>query len=357
MGDAANGAGHQFLCIHGHFFQPPREEPFRRVILPEAGAAPYENFNEKITAECYRPNAEAGNFDLISFDVGPTLAGWLEERHADVYRRMLEADRRSWRDYGTGNALAQAYNHTILPLATALDKRTQIIWGLADFFHRFGHRADGMWLAETAVDAQTLDFLAEEGIRYTILSPSQAAEPVDPSEPYLVRLPSGRKITVFFYCGPLSTGVSFDDDVTRNADQFLSDFVLPQLNPEKTAQSVDQLVLVASDGELYGHHKPFRDQFLSHLVHSAAPAHGVQVISLSQYLDSHPPVREARLTTPSAWSCTHGVNRWDTGCSCTGGNTEWKAALRTALNRVSARINEHLCATYGGRAGRPVGRA
>ncbi len=195
---------HSYLCIHGHFYQPPREDPFTGRIPHEPGASPYDNFNEKITVECYRPNADLGNFDQISFDLGPTLAAWLEQAHPDVYRRIVEADRRAIERDGVGNALAQAYNHTILPLATARDKRTQIMWGLLDFFYRFGRRAEGMWLAETAVDVPTLDLLAEQGVGYTVLAPWQAAEPIDPTEPYLVRLPSGRRITVFFYNGPLS---------------------------------------------------------------------------------------------------------------------------------------------------------
>ncbi len=155
---------HQFLSIYGHFYQPPRENPFTGAIPREPGAAPYENFNEKITDECYRPNAKLGNLARISFDLGPTLAAWLEEHHPAVYQAFIDADRENVDRYGVGNALAQAYNHTILPLATTRDKRTQVRWGLEDFAHRFGHRADGMWLAETAVDQETLSILAEEGV-------------------------------------------------------------------------------------------------------------------------------------------------------------------------------------------------
>ena len=153
---------HQYLCIYGHFYQPPREDPFTGRIPREHGATPFENFNEKITAECYRPNAELGNFEHISFDIGPTLALWLESAHPEIYARIIEADRQNVRRFGSGNALAQAYNHTILPLATGRDKRTQIIWGLQDFAHRFGRPAEGMWLAETAVDMETLSILAED---------------------------------------------------------------------------------------------------------------------------------------------------------------------------------------------------
>ena len=331
---------HQFLCIHGHFYQPLREDPFTGRIPHENGATPYDNFNEKITAECYLPNAELGNFDTISFDVGPTLATWLEQEHLDIYRRIIDADHRARERYGVGNALAQTYHHAILPLATARDKRTQIIWGLLDFSFRFGHPAEGMWLAETAVDLETLDLLAEQGVRYTVLAPWQAAERIDPTESYLVKLPSGRSITVFFFNGPLSGAVSFDGSATSNADTFTIEALPRQLNPEKKARGEDQLIIVATDGELYGHHKPFRDRFLSCLTREAAPAHGFAIISLGRYLSAHPPVREVGLATPSAWSCAHGVDRWSAGCSCTEGGTAWKPALRAALHRLSERLDE-----------------
>src|SRR5579859_1330778 len=208
------------ICIHGHFYQPPRFDPFTGIIPEECGAAPHANYNEKITAECYRPNAELGNFDAMSFDLGPTLAAWLEKAHPDVHDRIIEADRRHMERFGVGNALAQAYNHTILPLASSRDKRTQILWGLSDFRHRYGHEASGVWLAETAIDLESLDLLAQNGITHTVLAGWQAGTSIDPSEPYLVRLPwGGRTITVFFYHN-CSGGVSFDQDLTINADSF-----------------------------------------------------------------------------------------------------------------------------------------
>lgn len=337
---------HQYLCIHGHFYQPPREDPFTGVISREFGAAPYDNFNEKIAAECYQPNAALGNFDSISFDVGPTLAAWLQRERLDIYRRIIDADRRAWERYGIGNALAQTYLHTILPLASARDKRTQIIWGLLDFAARYGHHADGMWLAETAVDIETLDLLAEQGVHFTVLAPWQAVEPLDPTEPYVVRLPSGRSITVFFFNGPLSGAVSFDGRATRNADSFAREVLPRQVNAQKAAHGEDQLIVVATDGELYGHHKAFRDRFLAHLTRTAAPASGFEIISLGRYLRAHPPRREIHLVTPSSWSCMHGVNRWSAGCSCTAGETVWKPALRAALSRLAERLHEiFACAT------------
>jgi hypothetical protein len=334
------GRVHQFVCLYGHFYQPPREDPFTGRIPREPGAAPYANFNDKITAECYQPNAGAGNFEHISFDLGPTLAGWLERAHPTVYRTIIEADRRNVARYGIGNALAQAYNHTILPLATDRDKRTQIRWGLDDFAHRFGRRAEGIWLAETAVDLETLDLLAREGVEYTVLAPWQAAEPIDPTEPYLVRLPEGRSISVFFYNGPLSGGVSFDWDMTSNADTFAASSLPAHLNREKAARGEDQLITIATDGELYGHHKPFRDQFLAYLVREGTQNHGFAPISLGRYLRAHPATREVRLYVPSAWSCAHGVARWGTGCSCTEGDSSWKPALRRALDLLAGQLGE-----------------
>ncbi len=327
----------RFLCLHGHFYQPPREDPFTGQVPSEPGAHPYANFNEKITAECYRPNAEAGNFEYISFDLGPTLATWMEQHAPDVYNRIIEADRRNVQQTGYGNALAQAYNHTILPLATARDKRTQIAWGIADFQQRFGHAPEGMWLAETAVDLASLEALADADIKYTVLAPWQAAEEIDVTEPYLVRLPSGRAMTVFFYNAPLSGGVSFEADMTRNADLFVTSYLPHHLNHAKEQRGEAQLITVATDGELYGHHKPWRDKFLAHLVRKGAPSYGFAVCSLSAYFHRFPARREVRLHTPSSWSCHHGILRWGEGCGCTEGDSRWKPALRRALNRLAER--------------------
>jgi hypothetical protein len=327
----------RFLCLHGHFYQPPREDPFTGQVPAEPGAHPYANFNEKVTAECYRPNAEAGNFEYISFDLGPTLATWMERHAPDVYSRIIEADRRNVQQTGYGNALAQAYNHTILPLATARDKRTQVAWGVADFMQRFGRAPEGMWLAETAVDLASLEALADANIKYTVLAPWQAAEEVDVTEPYLVRLPSGRAMTVFFYNAPLSGGVSFEADMTHNADLFVTSYLPHHLNHAKEQRGEAQLITVATDGELYGHHKPWRDKFLAHLVRKGAPSYGFAVCSLSAYFHCFPARREVRLHTPSSWSCHHGISRWGDGCGCTEGDSRWKPALRRALNRLGER--------------------
>ena len=335
-----------YLCLHGHFYQPPREDPFTGQIPIESAATPYTNFNEKITAECYRPNAEAGNFDTINFDLGPTLASWLEKAHPDVYQRIIEADRKHMALYGVGNAMAQAYNHTILPLATSRDKRTQILWGLSDFRHRYGRDATGMWLAETAVDIESLDLLAQNGITYTVLAPWQAATPIDPTEPYLVLLPGGRSITVFFFNAPLSGGVSFDWNMTDNADLFVGSYLPDNLVQSKRDAGEAQLLLIATDGELYGHHRPWRDKFLTRLVQNAS-SHGFEVCTLERYMRMYPATKEVQLRVPSAWSCGHGVARWDSGCECTEGDSSWKSALNLAL-RYLTEHGDQLFERYAG---------
>lgn len=330
-------SGKVYLCLHGHFYQPPRENPFTNQVPREPEATPFANFNEKITSECYAPNAEAGNFDALNFDLGPTLAAWLERARPEVLQRIIAADRRHITRSGVGNAMAQAYNHTILPLATRRDKRTQIAWGLSDFRRRYGREATGMWLAETAVDLETLDILAQYGITYTILAPWQAAGALDPSEPYRVNLFNGRSITVFFYNAPLSGGVSFDGNTTSNADLFASHYLPEQVVQIKREAGQPQLILIATDGELYGHHLPWRDKFLTHLVNVGAPSCGFEISSLEAYMQRYPAMREIKLRLPSAWSCHHGIARWDTGCECTEGASSWKGELRNALNWLAMR--------------------
>ncbi len=330
-----NATGPAYLCIHGHFYQPPREDPFSNMLPVEAGAAPFANYNEKITAECYRPNAELGNFDLISCDMGPTLAAWLEEYHPDVYHRIIEADAWHRQRYGVGNVLAQAYNHTILPLASTQDKRTQILWGLQDFRYRYGHEAHGMWLAETAVDLESLDLLAQCGITYTILAPWQAVGEIDATEPYILPLYNGRSITVFFYNAPLSGGISFNDSTTSDANNFASSDLQYHLVRKKRDAGKEQLIIVATDGELYGHHKIWRDKFLAYLLTQGAPQNGFEVCSLERYVQMYPAKREVPLHVPSAWSCAHGVARWSAGCTCTEGDSRWKPALLKAITKLN----------------------
>lgn len=325
---AGEPEGRHFLVVHAHFYQPPRENPFTGRVPLEPGAAPYHDFNEKITAECYAPNAARGNFGLISFDLGPTLAEWLERYAPSTYRTIIAAER--------GNGLAQGFHHTILPLASRRDKVTQVRWAIADFRHRFGRAPEGFWLPETAADLETLEVLAEEGIRFTVLAPWQAdTDHLDVSRPYRVPLPGGRSIAVFFFDAGLSAGVSFDPHVTENADHFAA----AQLGPRRNGHlKRDRIVLVATDGELYGHHRPFRDRFLHYLLTVAAPAAGFEVTHLADYLRRFPPTDEVALRGPGSWSCAHGVARWSTGCDCTEGDRSWKPRLRGALDRLAARL-------------------
>jgi len=330
----------QSICVHGHFYQPPREDPITGEIPQEAGAEPYHNWNERILAECYRPNAELGNFRLISFNVGPTLWEWIESYDPAVCRKIVSQDHANLGRFGVGNAMAQAYNHTILPLATYNDKVTQIYWGIADFQHRFGHNPQGMWLPETAVDLETLNILAEQGIDFTILAPWQAVqENIDSSEPYLVQLDQGRRINVFFYNRELSTKVSFDQGATTNADSFIQKEVSPRFQAEKTKNNEPQLLLIASDGELYGHHQKFRDQFLAHLVNGASVEAGFSSSYPGLWLKSYPVVKTIRIREKTSWSCPHGVMRWMGQCECINTDGRWKYYLRKAFDHLSEEID------------------
>lgn len=337
-----------YLCVHGHFYQPPREDPFTGKVRREVEAAPFHDFDEKITAECYRPNAELGNFAHLSFDLGPTLARWLARRAPRTLRLIQAAERAHLEQFGASNAMALPYNHTILPLANAQERRVQVAWGITSYRHRFGHAPEGMWLPETAVDLATLRVLADAGIRYTILAPWQAARPVDPSEPYWVDLEDGRALAVFFYQGPLSGAVSFNPEVTSNADQFGAVALAEAASAEKRARGEPQILLIATDGELYGHHLPWRDRFLARLLTTSAPANGWTVTSLGAYLRRHPPRSWTALQPRTSWSCGHGVLRWSEGCACTAGESDWKRPLRQALDQLAARL-DHLYEREAGR--------
>lgn len=330
----------KYLTVHGHFYQPPRQDPFTGKVPREVGAEPYHDFNEKINAECYRPNAEAGNFRRISFNIGPTLAAWLEKRDVLTYREIIAADRSHYSAFGCGNAIAQAYNHTILPLSSSKEKKIQIAWGIADFVHRFGHAPEGMWLGEAAVDYETLSLMADAGIVFTLLAPWQAASPIDITEPYVVRLPKGKSIVAFFFNDALSAAVSFDDSATSNADVFATRMLSAEVNRAKALQDEAQLILIATDGEVYGHHKLFRDKFLSYLLTVSAPREGFEVVSPSRYLRLHPPRREVLIEEDTSWSCHHGIKRWRGPCDCVEGSGTWKWYLRHALNKLANRIDD-----------------
>jgi alpha-amylase/alpha-mannosidase (GH57 family) len=322
------------LIIHGHFYQPPRENPWTGEVDPEPGAAPFHDWNERIHAECYAPNVV--NYPLISFNFGPTLLSWLESHHRDTYQKILIADRESVAARGgRGNAIAQAYGHAILPLCNERDRLTQVVWGLADFRYRFGREAEALWLPETAANDDVLALLIEQGMRYVILAPSQGKGIVDTSKPYLFRHPdgSGRSLAVFFYNGPLARAIAFERALASSRG-LVEKFV--------TAAAGGVLVNVATDGETYGHHFKFGDLCLTHALTVEAKSAGFWITNYAQYLDHYPPETEVEIDNGpdgegTSWSCVHGVARWARDCGChTGGeegwNQLWRKPLREALN-------------------------
>ncbi|MHC1784247.1 MAG: DUF3536 domain-containing protein [Anaerolineaceae bacterium] len=328
------------FCIHGHFYQPPREDPLTGIIPKEEGAFPYDNWNDLVLDQCYRPNAELGNFEHISFNVGPTLFTWLEEKDPVTYRKILEQERKNVEQNGVGNALAQPYNHTILPLASRTDKITQVLWGIGDYEYRFGHKPAGMWLPETAANTETLEVLAECGIKFTILAPWQAADPqTDISKPYQVVLSGGRKVVVFFYNQNISTRISFDPAATVNADLFYKNILAPEMVNGSNGSTESRLVLAASDGELYGHHQPFRDKFLARLVSDALADRGAINTYPALWLKRNEKNDVTTIRQNTSWSCHHGVLRWSGDCACTS-HSGWKEPLRTALNLVAELIDK-----------------
>jgi hypothetical protein len=324
------------LAVHGHFYQPSRVDPWTGEVPAEASAAPFHDWNARVAAECYRPNGERGNLAEMSWDLGPTLGGWLSREDPTTLARFAAAAAR-------GNAMAQAFHHTILPLASAADRRTEIRWGLREFELRFGLRARGMWLPETAVDVATLRILAEEGVDYTILAPWQAADMgVDTRRPYRVDLGSGSSITVAFFDSGLSAAASFEPEATSDAERFARDRVAPRLVGTTLGDGRPPLALIATDGELYGHHQQFRDLFLQRLLvpDPAAPDRGFDVVSLADVVADpsdvdHPTVRISERTS---WSCHHGIVRWSAECP-DAPDGRWKGPLRAAMERLAGGID------------------
>lgn len=351
----------RYVCIHGHFYQPPRENPWLEAVEVQDSAYPYHDWNERITAECYQPNGQArildeqgwierinNNYAHISFNFGPTLLSWMQEHAPEAYAAILAADRQSIElNAGHGSAIAQAYNHMIMPLASERDRRTQVLWGIRDFEHRFGRRPEGMWLPETAANRDTLDELAKQRIAYTILAPRQAMRyrrigsdqwidatqhGIDPRRPYLVRLGEGRRIAVFFYDGPLSQAVAFER-LLGNGEHFARR-LLGGIDPHRQEP---QLVHIATDGESYGHHHPYGDMALSYAVRQIADGDEATLVNYGRYLELHPPEWEAEIIDNSSWSCVHGVGRWKEDCGCHSGghpawNQGWRKPLRDALD-------------------------
>jgi alpha-amylase/alpha-mannosidase (GH57 family) len=345
----------RYLCIHGHFYQPPRENPWLEAIELQDSAAPYHDWNERVTAECYAPNSAArildaegriakivNNYSGISFNFGPTLLSWMKDKAPETYREILEADRVSAQRFsGHGSAIAQCYNHMIMPLANAHDKLTQVIWGIEDFRFRFSRDPEGMWLPETAVDLESLDLMAQHGIRFTILAPSQAksmdgadvtGQRIDPARVYRQKLPSGRSINLFFYDGPVSQAVAFErllNDGGRFARRLLDALSDQREGP--------QLAHIATDGETYGHHHAFGDMALAYALERIESSGLAKVTNYGEFLEKHPAGHDAEILENTAWSCVHGVGRWNANCGCSSGghaewSQEWRAPLRAALD-------------------------
>jgi alpha-amylase/alpha-mannosidase (GH57 family) len=350
----------RFICIHGHFYQPPRENPWLEAVETQDSAHPWHDWNERITAECYGPNASsrildsrdrivkiANNYAAISFNFGPTLLSWLEQREPEVYAAILDADRLSAERFaGHGSAIAQAYNHMILPLANARDKQTQVRWGMRDFERRFKRKPEGMWLPETAVDLESLEALAAENIRFTILEPHQAARwrrigeedwtehagAIDPTMPYLCELPSGRSIAIFFYDGPISRAVAFEQLLARGellAHRLLGAFFDARDHP--------QLVNIATDGETYGHHHRHGDMALAYALEYINEQKLARLANYASFLANDPPTHEVEIAERTSWSCSHGVGRWQRDCGCSTGagagwNQQWREPLRQSLD-------------------------
>lgn len=333
--------GRKAACIHGHYYQPARENPITGVIPREEGAYPYRNWNELIHDQCYRPNAELGNFEFISFDIGPTLVNWMISYDPATLARIVAQERKNYSRHGVGNGMAQSYHHTILPLAPRHDKITQVTWGIADFEHRFGHKPAGLWLPESAVDLESLEILADCGIEFTILAPWQAEDfNLDVGQPYWVDLPNQKRIAVFFYHAELSMRVSFDPGATSNGDRFVSEHILTNFSSNGHSPGGNQLLIIASDGELYGHHQPFRDKFLHYLTQwNGSNTQAVDFTYPGLWLRQHPPTESIKIRENTSWSCHHGIARWAEPCPC-GPNGDWKTQLRKGLNKIAAAIDE-----------------
>ncbi len=345
-----------YICIHGHFYQPPRENAWLEVIEVQDSAHPYHDWNERITAECYGPNAASrildenrviknivNNYARISFNFGPTLLSWMEVNDKETYEAILEADRQSMKYFsGHGSAMAQVYNHIIMPLANHRDKEAQVIWGIRDFVHRFNRLPEGMWLAETAVDYETLELLAENNIKFTVLAPRQAKavraagkaewmevndRTINTRKSYVCKLPSGKTITLFFYDGDISQSVAFNgllNDGRRFAESLMQSFQPGETGP--------QLVHIATDGETYGHHHKHGDMALAFCIDYIEKNPQVRLTNYAQYAALFPPTEEVQIIENSSWSCVHGVERWRNNCGCnTGGKPGWTQAWRQPL--------------------------
>jgi alpha-amylase/alpha-mannosidase (GH57 family) len=355
----------RYVCIHGHFYQPPRENPWLEAVEVQDSAAPYHDWNERITRECYAPNTRSrlvgpdgkivhllNNFASMSFNFGPTLLSWMADSAPGVLQGIVEGDRVSReRHQGHGNALAQVYNHVIMPLASDRDKRTQVAWGIADFRHRFRREPEGMWLPETAVDLPTLETLAAAGLRFTVLSPRQAyrwrkigekswtqlQDCIDPSRAYLCRLPSGRTIALFFFDAIIARQVAFER-LLDSGEKFLSRL----LEGFDDSRTHPELMHIATDGESYGHHHPFGDMALAYVLDRLRQHPDVRLTNYGEFLALHPPEWEVEIHENSSWSCAHGLERWrsDCGCKMRGDwHQKWRGPMRKALDVLKGKLD------------------
>ena len=359
------------ICIHAHFYQPPRANPWLETIPLQPSAAPYHDWNARVTAECYAPNTAArildashrivdivNNYAALSFNVGPTLCAWLEQHAPQVYQAILDADRDSQQRFsGHGSAIAQAYNHMILPLANRRDVYTQIRWGIEDFVQRFGRQPEGLWLPETAVNVATLEIMAELGIRFTILAPSQAKRirvlnsqtwhdvsqgGIDPTMAYRHDLPSGRHITLFFYHAAIAQAVAFEN-LLSNGEQFARRL----FQAFDTTVSRPQLVHIATDGETYGHHHRYGDMALAYALRTIATHVDVRLTNYGEFLQQHPPTHAVEIVENTSWSCAHGVERWRSDCGCsTGGQPTWRQTWRAPLRQALDWLRDTLAPLY-----------
>lgn len=361
----------KFICIHGHFYQPPRENAWLEAVELQDSAYPYHDWNERVTAECYSTMATSrlldehglireitNNYARISFNFGPTLLAWLERQSPIVYAAIIEADQESrLRFSGHGAAIAQAYNHMIMPLANRRDKETQIFWGIRDFEHRFQRLPEGMWLPETAVDLETLEVLAEQEIGFTILTPRQARRvrhqnggewqevgggKIDPSRPYLARLPSGKTIVLFFYDDPISRAVAFEG-LLSNGERFASRL----MEGFNDARQESQLVHIGTDGESYGHHHFKGNMALAAALNAIESRENTRLTIYGEYLELHPPQWEVEIFENTSWSCMHGVERWRKDCGCnSGGHPSWRQSWRAPLRDAFDWLRDSLVPAY-----------
>ncbi|MFO7967058.1 MAG: DUF3536 domain-containing protein [Archaeoglobaceae archaeon] len=403
----------KYVCVHGHFYQPPRENPWLEDIEIQDSAHPYHDWNERINNECYAPNSAArilgeeekivdiiNNYERISFNFGPTLLHWMKNNSPETYQKIIEADREKVESSGYGSAIAQAHNHMIMPLANRRDKETQVLWGIRDFEYRFGRKPEGMWLPETAVDTESLEIMAENGIKFTILSPHQAGKvrkmgeeewkelngDIDPKKPYLYRLPSGKTISLFFYDGPISHDIAFGDmlkDGEAFANRLLNAFTkdkkasedeegeeatksgvgeesgedqggegeqqeqAEQKEQEGQKEIEPQVVHIATDGETFGHHHRYGEMALAYCLQYIDSKENVEIVNYSEYLEEHPPVHEVKIVEDSSWSCIHGVERWRDNCGCnTGMNPGWQQKWRKPLREAMNWLRDELAAIY-----------